>query len=107
MELEEIYKRLNELEKQTHTLEFRADAMDEHNFPTRVANLEPLVLRIREDVNKIESSVDSIRDDLNQGLNEVKTEIAGMKSIVKGFLICISAAFTLVTALPPILELLK
>lgn len=95
-ENEEVYHRLNRLEQEMHTLKYRADAMDNHNLPTRVANLEPAVKNISTDVSKIESSV----EDMSDIMASVGQEVSSMKAWGKGISVAIAAVFVFINVLP-------
>lgn len=94
----EVYHRLNRLEQEMHTLKYRADVMDDHNLPTRVANLEPAVKNISQDVSKIESSIEDMADIMAS----VGQEASSMKAWAKGVSIATVVFFTLINFFPVI-----
>lgn len=102
----EVYQRLSRLEQDVHTLKFRAESIDSHNLPTRVANLEPIVKSIGSDVAKIESNMDEMKDVMIQGISDVKSDVSAIKSWGKGVSITLVAIVALVNLIPVIKGLL-
>lgn len=91
----EVYHRLNSLEREVHTLNFRMEALEEANLTNRVLSLEGLVGQIGKDVTRIETTAETIRDDVRD-----------MKSWGKGALAAAVGLITLVSV-PFIMELFK
>ena len=85
----EIYIRLSRLEQEIHTLKFRAETLDSHNLPIRVANLEPVVKSVGSDVAKIEVSTEKLASAVNS-----------MKSWGVGFAAALSFILVLITTMP-------
>jgi len=96
----EIYQRLSRLEQEIHTLKFRAETLDSHNLPIRVANLEPVVKNIGSDVAKIESNMEEMKEVMTSGVSGVKADIASIKSWGKGVAITLSAIVVIINLLP-------
>lgn len=65
MESPEVYKRLGELERQVHTLNFRVESVEEDNLSNRVMTLEGSVAQIGKNVEKMEIMAGSIKDDVS------------------------------------------
>lgn len=86
---QEIYTRLSRLEQEIHTLKYRAETLDSHNLPIRVANLEPVVKNIGSDVAKIEASTEKLAD-----------AVHSMKSWGLGFVAALSCIIVILTTLP-------
>lgn len=80
MESPEVYKRIGDLEREVHTLNFRMVSVEEDNLSNRVQSLEGSVAQISKDVVKMESVALSIKDD-----------VSSMKSWSKGVAITLSA----------------
>lgn len=103
----EVYHRLNRLEQETHTLQFRMNSMEEHNLPIRVANLEPAVKNISVDVSKIEGNMGELKDLMVDGLGSVKQDISSMKSWGKGIALTLTSLVALIGLLLAIGEFFK
>lgn len=103
----EVYQRLNRLEQDCHTLQFRVDQIDSHNLPIRVANLEPAVKNISVDVSKIESNMDELKDLMTEGVSKVKEDISSMKSWGKGVAVTMTSLVALIGLLLAAGEFLK
>lgn len=103
----EVYHRLNRLEQDCHTLQFRVNQIESHNLPIRVANLEPAVKNISVDVSKIESNMDEIKDLMTEGMSRVREEISSMKSWGKGVSVTIASLVALIGLLLAVGEFLK
>lgn len=80
MESPEVYKRLGELEREVHTLNFRVESVEDANLGNRVMTLEGSVANISKNVDKMELMAVSIKDD-----------VSSMKAWSKGVAITLSA----------------
>ncbi len=103
----EIYHRLTRLEQESHTTQYRLNAMEAHNLPIRVANLEPAVKNISVDVSKIESNMEELKDIMTAGLSGVKEDVSSIKSWGKGVAITLTSLVACIGLLLAIGEYLK
>lgn len=61
---QEVFSRLNALEQNVHTLNFRMESIEDDNLGNRVLTLEGSVAQISKNVEKMESTAACIRDDV-------------------------------------------
>lgn len=104
---EEIYQRINRLEQDSHTTNYRLAQMESHNLPIRVANLEPAVKNISIDVSKIESNMEELKDIMSAGLSGVKEDVSSMKSWGKGIALTLTSLVAAIGLLLAIGEYFK
>lgn len=77
---QEVFSRLNELERTVHTLNFRVESLEEDNLGNRVLSLEGSVAQISKNVEKMESTAACIKND-----------VASMKSWSRGVALALSS----------------
>lgn len=102
-DLTELYRRVNSLEKEHHTLRYRIDNLENEKLPQRVANLEPAMRQVQVDVSKIEATAAEIEKQLNDTVLKLETAITSIRSMMKGFMACLGGGFLLFQVLIPLL----
>lgn len=93
---DEIYHRLNNCEKEIHTLKHRIDVLEEERLSHRVTNLESISAQVQKDVAKIESRI----DEMVSCVQELHEGVTSMRAHVKGFVLILGALLTILQILP-------
>lgn len=75
--MEDIHLRVAHLEKETHTMKFRVDAIESEKLPHRVTSLEAAVREIATAIHRVEAGVEDIKKDVSKQKIWVALIVAG------------------------------
>ena len=87
-----FYQRLNELEKEMHTVRHTLRQFEHERLPQRLTTMETVVPRLAADVASIEKSVDDLTRTMTLAVGAIKDENASIKARVGVWSACVGAA---------------
>jgi hypothetical protein len=75
--MEDLHLRVAHLEKESHTMKYRVDAIESEKLPHRVTSLEAAIKEITGSIMRVESGVGEIKKDLAKQKIWVALIVAG------------------------------
>lgn len=90
-----FYHRLNELEKNMHTVQHTLRQFEHERLPQRLTTMETVVPRLAADVASIEKSVDELTRNMTTAVGAIKDENQTIKMRIGVWTSCMGAAIVL------------
>lgn len=102
-----FYHRLNELEKEMHTVRHTLRQIEHERIPQRLTTMETVVPRLAADVASIEKSVDELTRTMTTAVGDIKDETQILKAKIAGWSTALAVIVFIAQMLPDLQGILK